>query len=543
MKPETVLNLKPGGNPKKLRDEWLREYKTYADEFTNTEELAARLSERVKQACALILERSQPDISTSHDETFYEAEDRRMSAENAALDGDFPLGNEGDAAFAGTYFSIADLVSIQLGYHNNINCGYYTEYNDAVLARNGFVAERKGKWLEAARCYEGVSGSKTVQGREYMCRRKAKAEGERLYAEAQGYIESSEWSEVYWPLQCAVDMGNTDAMTDLGLARIYGQFGCAKDTEEALRLLRTAASSGNFRAAFEICDLYDSGIRIDAHEAMEMCQKAADAGNERAKIRLADGFDLRPYKEILKEQIDKGNTGALWLMEQQCEQENDLEEAAEWFNKAIEAGQVDALLAAAENYANKDSEAYSEELADRYYRRAAYAGSVKAILALGDRELRDTNTSFWDTAMLLHQTEEKVKKPKKAIIEQHKKQFAWYELAAQSGDLSAIQTVCNSYTLGYPVERDYEKSFLWASRGADDNDGVCIYMAAYLYENGFGVEKDVDAAILLYTQASDLGVRSAMLRLYQIYSTGFEHIPVDPTKAAHYLFLSGEGRD
>ena len=34
-----------------------------------------------------------------------------------------------------------------------------------------------------------------------------------------------------------------------------------------------------------------------------------------------------------------------------------------------------------------------------------------------------------------------------------------------------------------------------------------------------------------------------MIRLYEIYTEGLLHIQPDGKKAAHYLWLSGEGRD
>ena len=50
-------------------------------------------------------------------------------------------------------------------------------------------------------------------------------EGKRCYERAQKYMESGEWNEVFAPLNRAADMGNPDAMADLALARVYGQYG------------------------------------------------------------------------------------------------------------------------------------------------------------------------------------------------------------------------------------------------------------------------------------------------------------------------------
>lgn len=135
------------------------------------------------------------------------------------------------------------------------------------------------------------------------------------------------------------------------------------------------------------------------------------------------------------------------------------------------------------------------------------------------------------------------KQPKRKIRKQHKKQMAWYRLAAEAGDTDAMTALSMAYHLGYPETRDDREAFLWASRGADAGDGSAMYQTAYLYENGFGTDRDIDAALLLYTKAAEQGVCSAMIRLYEIYTKGLLHIQPDGKKAAHYLWLSGEGRD
>lgn len=545
MRPETVLNLKPGDDPARIRDEWIKEYDLIAAEFYN-DDLISKLKERVNRAFKIYTERKTPehDPFPCHDVTYYEELDRVSEQEELTLDGDFPLGNEKDAEFANLEFSISELAEIQCGLHHLISAGNFTGHNYGVLVRRGFIAELFGDYPEAVRCYEGVSGSKNVQDREYECRGKMKAEGERLYSEAQEYMQSGRLSEVFAPLNRAADMKNTDAMVDLALARVYGHFGCATDLNEALELLRSAAAMGNARACFELCELYDSGIyEVDAIEAKECCEKAASLGYEKAKQRLSDGFDLRDIHEILKEQIDNGNIDAIWKMAQLCEREKDLDSAADWFDKAIEAGQVDALLKAAEVHLDKESGAYSEELADRYLRRAANQGSVLAIIALGDREVKDFEMPFWIAAMRQKSLEMPMKKPKRKIREQHKKQLAWYQFAAEAGDTDAMNALSIAYHMGYPIDRDDMQAFLWASRAADAGDPSAMYQAAYFYENGFGTDKDVDAALLLYIESAEMGVRSSMIRLYEIYTLGLEHIKPDGKMAAHYLWMSGEGRD
>ena len=347
MKPETVLGIKYREEPTAKLQEWLKEYTVIAVEFPGVEDLAQRLSKRAEKAGDIITERNRPEPpSSSHDDMYYIEMAKIVDDENASFDGDFPLGNEADASFAGCYFSVPELAKMQCGLHHLIVAGSFNGYNFDVLVRKGFLAELYEDWPEAVRCYEGVPTSKSVQVREYECRRKMEIEDKRCY--------------------------------------------------------------------------------------------------EKAAARLADS------------------------------------------------------------------------------------------------ELTDTDISFWQQAAQLRNLEYPGKRPKKKIIKQHKKQMAWYRLAAEAGDTDAMNALSMAYHLGYPETRDDREAFLWASRAADAGDESAMYQAAYFYENGFGTDKDIDAALLLYTEAAEQGVRSAMIRLYEIYTEGLSHIQPDGQKAAHYLWLSGE---
>ena len=80
-------------------------------------------------------------------------------------------------------------------------------------------------------------------------------------------------------------------------------------------------------------------------------------------------------------------------------------------------------------------------------------------------------------------------------------------------------------------------------KGVDRGDGSAMYQAAYFYENGFGTDKDTDAALLLYTEAAEQGVRSAAVRLYEIYTDGLGHILPDGKKGERYMCLCGKDHE
>lgn len=271
--------------------------------------------------------------------------------------------------------------------------------------------------------------------------------------------------------------------------------------------------------------------------------KKREEPTEHVQQRAEAGGAVHSVPESLQEQLDKGDINAFWQMAQLCKEENDAEGAAEWFNRAVDAGQVDALLSAASVYLDRSSGFYNEKAARNYLQRAADGGSVQAIIALSDLELVDTDIPFWQQAAQLQSFEYPAKQPKKKIQSQHKKQMEWYRLAAEAGDTDAMGALSMAYHLGYPEERDDVEAFLWASRAADEGDGSAMYQTAYFYENGFGTDEDIDAALLLYTRSAEQGVKSAMIRLYEIYTEGLEHIQPDGEKAAYYMRLSGEEQE
>ena len=142
MKPETVLGIKYREEPTAKLQEWLKEYAAIAAEFPGAEDLAQRLSKRAEKAGELITERNRPEPpSSSHDDMYYIEMAKIMDDMDASFDGDFPLGNEADASFAGCYFSVPELAEMQCGLHHLIVAGSFNGYNFDVLVRKGFLAE------------------------------------------------------------------------------------------------------------------------------------------------------------------------------------------------------------------------------------------------------------------------------------------------------------------------------------------------------------------------------------------------------------------
>ena len=552
MCPSIVLNINPVGMTEDevyaVRDKWIAEYEKYIRNNPVHEELGALLIDRAKRAAELCVIRFVPTKNKKKpqrqgwadcDPAFYEEESERYCAENSTFDGDFPLGTEKDAEFAGDHFTMEQLVQMQFGETYTVKIDEDLAHDYDLILRKGFLAELCGRWNEAEKCYSQVDLGWRVSDREKACRKKKIIEGERAYGEAQHYMESGEWSRVFAPLNRAVAMENSDAMTDMGLARIYGTFGICTDFAEGMELLRSAAAASNARACMEIVELHDnSAAEIEGEEAKAMCEKAAGLGDKKAISRLSDGFDTRPMIEILTEQADKGNADAMWWLYNSALKRECLDEAQMWYDKALEHGQVDALLTEANKCLCKETDTYNPSLAERHLRRAADKGSISAIIKLGSLTLKDGDEDFWLTAMRKEGTDFEVSAD---LSGRHKKQFAWIKLAAEAGHTEAMNDISVAYYYGYPVDENEKEAFKWASASAEQNNAYGKYLTAYFLEGGNGCDKNIDRAIEYYTASAEQGVLPSMLRLYEIYRDGLEHIAPDQEKANRYLWMSGIG--
>lgn len=183
MKPQTALKFKYSVTESYTREEieaardaWVKEYEEIAKTFPEKRALCETLTARAAQAAALLADRvvpkENPSFALSHDEYYYEWLEEQKAEENAALDGDFPLGNEEDMTFASFFFNVRELALLQVGLADRIDCGKFTGYNTDVRVREGFVAEMQGNYREAAIAYNAVFTSKMVQDRQFACYKK-----------------------------------------------------------------------------------------------------------------------------------------------------------------------------------------------------------------------------------------------------------------------------------------------------------------------------------------------------------------------------------
>ncbi len=401
MDPETVLKIKPIGMTVKeveaARDEWIREYKKLIKQYPAEKERGSLLIDRASRAAELAISRYVRDPDKPKpvrqgwadcDPAFYEEESDRYCAENDALNGDFPLGNKRDAELATPYFTIEQLARIQLGKYDTISNGHSLEPVCVLQVRGAFLAELKGDWATAAKLYGYAAHlDPEIAKRAEECRDKKTAEGIRCCNEAKQQMENGQQQEVFSLLTRAIEMENSDALVEMALCYKNGSVGFPKSKKEALSLLRKAAKEDKYpRACMELIKFHENDpLDVSGKEAQYVCEIAAEAGDDSAVQRLREPFDMRPTEELLTESAEAGNIDAFWLLFQDARKRYCHDEAQMWYEKAIEAGQADALLVEVETLLWENSSFYNKELAVEYLHRAAEQGDRRAVQRL--REL------------------------------------------------------------------------------------------------------------------------------------------------------------
>jgi TPR repeat protein len=301
--------------------------------------------------------------------------------------------------------------------------------------------------------------------------------------------------------------------TDAPVAQPTAAEGPAKAALDAFRegrhsigvdLAKPLAEKGNADALFLLGFAAETGQGLPASRdsALENYQKASAAGHKDATYRRAlillnskEDKDRQQGREALESAAkgDAANAGRIlgeaWLRGLLSEKP-DFEKAAEWWNKASEAGDTPSILLLARLYegAFGDKEKIDAKRSLDLYRKAAGLGDENAFIPLGSRLLNG---------------DEKLRNEKegrewlgKAI---EKKQFAAY-LAL--GDFEEN------------VKKDDKAALAQYMKGAEEKQPDCLLrVAAFHLEGRGGLEKSEEKGREGLIQAAEAGSALASLEM------------------------------
>ncbi|MBR4255074.1 MAG: SEL1-like repeat protein [Lentisphaeria bacterium] len=197
----------------------------------------------------------------------------------------------------------------------------------------------------------------------------------------------------------------------------------------------------------------------------------------------------------VREYAEKGDPEAQYYLGLNCEKENNMAEAAQWYAKAAEQDDLDAQFKLGVCYENGTGVPRDYREAVKWYRKAAEKGIVEAQLALG---------ACYENG--------------RGLPPNCKEAVNWYRKAADRKNPEA------QYRLGSCFEnrkevRSEDKAAIWYRRAAENGHAGAQYKIAQFYETGKGVEKNMNEAISWYSKSAEQGNMDAMISLGRYYST------------------------
>ena len=166
-----------------------------------------------------------------------------------------------------------------------------------------------------------------------------------------------------------------------------------------------------------------------------------------------------------------------------------------------EAGNTDAMVAAIQEFVWSEhisieiDENIMEKIAE-YLDRAIQAGNIDAVNQLA---------AMYAEGRIVD------KNPKQAFI--------LYKKASEKGHVLATCNLGFCYMYGNGTEQNYEEAFKAFSKAASLDDGDAIVRLGDMYMNGWYVSKDLSMAFCCYEKARRLAIRNLKdLGMQQVYS-------------------------
>lgn len=204
--------------------------------------------------------------------------------------------------------------------------------------------------------------------------------------------------------------------------------------------------------------------------------------------------------------------------------DHDYEKAAEWYEKAVEAGDFSAMnnLAVLYYFGNGVPQNYTK--AAELYERAAASGNISAINNLGKMHVNGLGVKhdFIKAKSLFEKAANKddtlamfylgnLYENERFNQYDYFKAEEWYEMAAAAGSSYASSSAMNNlgvmYENGQFGTPDYAKAILWYEKAAETGSANAMKNLGVLYKYGLGVEQDYIKAAEWIKKGHDLGAQ------------------------------------
>ena len=323
---------------------------------------------------------------------------------------------------------------------------------------------------------------------------------ERLVRAAQRAYEEGNKKGAQKNYLKAAKMGNAEGMFFAGSGYLYGE-GVEKNLDEAFRWFKEADESGHEGAKNYIGLVYSQ--KGDAETAFKYFLEAAKAGDLIAMVNAADSYRCG---DGVKENPRK---------------------AVEWFKKAVEQNDPMAMLRLGDMYYYGEGTRKNRRKALDLYTRGATLGSGGCMNMLG---------LMYSSGEIFRKNDEKA--------------FQWFLKSAMTSHSEGMYNAAFCYLIGLGVEQNIsegldfmmqsailgcadamyylsgicsergadEKAFHWMLRAAEGGHVTAMNELGVMYYDGTGVEKNIDEALRWFEKAAAEGNANACTNLALYYS-------------------------
>ena len=283
----------------------------------------------------------------------------------------------------------------------------------------------------------------------------------------------------------------TDEYYEAGRRSLYGLDGAQIDLADAHTNFTKSQELGNTDANFYLGVLADwyGYPKKDYEQAKVYYEQSGD--NPYAQISL--GFlyyngqgveqDMEKGKELFQSAVDQGVVEGYYGLAKVAENAGDIETALEHYNKVVQEGAEQFYIVSAMSdigyvYDNGFGVEQDGTKAVEWYTKAADLGDLNAMFCLG---------RMYEYGVSVEQDGTKA--------------VEWYTKAADLGHSEAMYCLGYEYYIGFGVEQDGTKAVEWYTKAADLGHSGAMYNLGNMYEKGDGVEQDHDKALEWYVKS------------------------------------------
>lgn len=299
-----------------------------------------------------------------------------------------------------------------------------------------------------------------------------------------------------------------EAMMELANRYDYGSEDCEQDFTEAKKWYESAGEVGNTDALCVLGYYALNGITqdVDLDQAADYFQTAIDAGSERAYVGLA-----RTYLAGYGDEADRPAKA--------------YENINLAYQKGIPVGQyymaylLENGIGCAQDYAQ--AMIIYEQVAE-----------------LKDLTIYDAylpNAAATDLGMMYMRGE--------GVAQDYEEAMKCFKTAAGKDYAMAQYYMGQMFENGFGCDQDYREALQWYQSAADQDYAPALNQIGYLYYNGFGVETDIDQAIYYQKLAAMQGYAVAQINLGYLFENGIGVEQNYSTALAYYRMAADQDNE